>query len=87
MTKRHLQVQVFYCLLDDNVQLGRANAFDQSVELDGLLDGELREDSIVLGAVANELPSILELRLYVKSLNRDLTGRWSDLSRQTLERR
>ena len=61
------------------------DTFDQSVELYSLFDCQLREDSIVLRAVANQHSSLLELLLDVIALYRDLTGCRLRFSRQTLE--
>ncbi len=56
-----LQVESLDSLLDYSLDLACLDSFDQSVELDGLFNGELGEYRIVLGAVANKLSGILEL--------------------------
>ena len=61
------------------------NTFDQSVELYGLLNRQLREDSIVLRAVANQHSCLLELFLDVIALYCDLASCRLRFSRQTLE--
>ena len=80
-----LQVKVFDGFLDDGFDLVDADALDQSIEFDSLFNGHLGEDSIVLWAVPDELPRILELFLDVIALDRDLTRGRRRISRQTLE--
>ena len=80
-----LQVQLLDSLLNHTTDLVGSDALDQSIELDSLLDSELREDCIILRAVADKLSGVLELFLDIVALNSDLTSCWSDLSGQTLE--
>ena len=80
-----LQVQVTDGLLEDTTNLVGSNTLDEGIELDGFLDSEFREDSIVLRAIADKLSSILELCLDVEALDGDLTGGRCDVSGQTLE--
>ena len=82
-----LQVQLLDSLLYHTTDLVGSDALDQSIELDSLLDSELREDSIILRAVSDQLPCLCELLLDVESLDSDVTSRGRDLSRQTLESR
>ena len=63
-----------------------SDALNQRIEFDCLFDCHLGEDGVVLWAVPDELPGILELLLNIIALDCDLTGRRVRLSRQTLER-
>ena len=80
------QVQVADGLLNDGLDLMGSDAFDESVELDCLLYRHLREDSVVLWAVSDELPGLLEIFLDVVALNCYLSSSRGRVPRQALER-
>jgi len=79
------QVEVTNSFPNDKVDLMGSNTLDKSIELKSLHYGHHREDGVILGAVADQLPRILELLLDVKALNRDFTLSRRDLTSQTLE--
>ena len=79
------KVELLDCLVNDISDVVGADTLDQSVELERLFDSEDREDCIVLRAIANQFTGLRELGLYVKALNRNISGCWSNLSCQTLE--
>lgn len=79
------QVEVTDSLLDDGLDFMGADALDKCVELECLFNGHHGEDGVILGAVPDQLPCILELLLDVVALNRDLTRRWCYFTSQTLE--
>ena len=61
------------------------NSLDPGEVLDVLFDGQRLEDRIVLGAVADQLPTLLEVLLHVHALDLDRAGRWFLFRRQNLE--
>ena len=79
------QVQVADGLLNDWLDLMSSDPLDKSVELDCLLHCHHREDSVVLWAVSNQLPRLLEIFLDVMALNCYLSSSWGRVPRQALE--
>ena len=74
-----LQVKITDSFLNNTIDLVSANTLDQSVELEMLLNSQCCEDGVVLGSVTDKLSGILELRLDIVTLHRNLAHRWSDI--------
>ena len=80
-----LEVQVLNCFLDNSLNLGRSYSLNQSEEFEGLYNGQLGEDCVILWTITNELTSISELFLHIKALDGNLTSRRQDISCQSFE--
>ena len=80
------QVQVADGLLNYGLDLTGSDALDESVKLDCLFYRHLRENSIVLWAVSDQLPGLLEFFLDVVALNCYLSCSRGRVPRQALER-
>ena len=80
------QVQVTDGLLNDWLDLMSSDPLDKSVELDCLLHCHHREDRVVLWAVSDQLPSLLEIFLDVITFYRYLSSSRGRVPRQAFER-
>ena len=81
-----LQVQISDGLLNDGLDLMSSDALNKRVELDCLLYRHLREDSVVLWAVSDQLSGLLEIFLDVVALNCYLSSSRGRVPRQAFER-
>lgn len=81
------QVEVLDCFLNYSHDFSCADAFDESVEFESLLNTQHGEYRIVLGTISDQLAGFLELLLHVKALDCDLSRCRGDFPRETFEGR
>jgi len=81
------QIQVLDCFLNYSLDFSCADAFDERVEFESLLNTQHGEYRIVLGTISDQLAGFLELLLHVKALDSDLSCCRGDFSCKTFEGR
>ena len=80
------EVELADRLLDCLMNFSGDDTFDQRVELQCFFHCEIREKSVVLGHITDQLSSLRKLCLHVQALHCDLSHRRGDIPCQALER-